>query len=168
MANPTYLANRLHRAFIVKLNVGRVHTDVPFWTQRVRLWLWSRVIVLGLHLGFRVCVVGMAGSGKSLLLNAVTPGKVIDKEWDIFKGPPDYPRRWRQGDPLPAFSVHAVPEGFFSIDEPGMADQHSYQSLIDTLADGRRPYIVATQDVDRLSSLTLGQRWRRVLLVRLS
>lgn len=57
--------------------------------------------------GWVVIVVGRTGSGKTLLLEHATPGRIVDKSYLLMY------RAERE-----AFAMSDVPRGLFSIDEP--------------------------------------------------
>jgi ABC-type phosphate/phosphonate transport system ATPase subunit len=116
-----------------------------------------------LRFGYLVFVIGRSGTGKSVLLNYVTPGKVIDKLNELI----------RQNHVVERSTIGTgdIPKGLFSIDEPQNIESESFKATIECLAVEHRHFMIASQQERVLNELfnnvRLWKSWRRVFVVYL-
>jgi hypothetical protein len=125
-------------------------------TMRVHVWLIAAFIRVLMMFGYVVVLVGRCRSGKTLILERATPGKIICKLNERM-----------QTGVAPTLSAAEIPSGHFSIDE---AAQLEPTSLLKVIADlSERPFAISMQHPNDLLNYglekvgALGSR-RRVIL----
>jgi len=108
-------------------------------------------------LGFVVVIVGSSRSGKSLILERTTPGKVVCKLHELLNS---------ATGKRPTLNVAELPNGVFSIDELSVYDTQSLKELISNL-DGRTFALSAQSKSDIEPGLAKLLEKRRRLIVTL-
>ncbi|HGP2725921.1 TPA: hypothetical protein ACLGO4_004745 [Salmonella enterica] len=119
-----------------------------------RAKFWGAVIRLFMQAGYTVCLTGYPRTGKSYLLNKLTPGQVIDARPQLIAN------KWKA--PVP-FSIHSVKPGLVGLDET------SYFSL-ETLRDNagnllRRKVIYTAQRIGSAVDIAVSLRCRKLLII---
>lgn len=102
----------------------------------IRLWCWVMFLRLALLAGHPVVLIGACRTGKTLLLNKLTPGKIIDKREEAMHG--------MYGMHL-TISNADVPAGIYSLDECQLIEPLSISQLIVDMATSRRTFCLAAQ-----------------------
>lgn len=96
--------------------------------------------------GFVVVIIGRARSGKTLILDRTTPGKVICKLRDILNSPIAM---------QPTLSSSEMPNGYFSIDEVALYEPNSLKNTIQNLS--KRTFALSLQTETDLKKFGLDQ-----------
>lgn len=124
--------------------------------MRIHGWAIAAFVRCLMLLGYVVVLVGRCRSGKSLILERATPGKILDKMEELI----------HTGIP-PTLSTAELPSGQFSIDE---AAQFEPSSLLGVIASLRgRAFAISMQNPRDLAKLGLNEAQalggrRRVIL----
>jgi hypothetical protein len=128
-----------------RTTVDRMDAHLKFggyWPRSVpilanaRAWAVALMLRLPMWCGRVVVVVGPCRSGKSVLLERATPGKVITQTVETLQ---PHPR---------SFDLFEIPNSAFSIDEPMMFERRSLLSGLEALRG--RGFALAIQNVDHL------------------
>lgn len=108
--------------------------------------------------GFVIVIIGRARTGKTLILNRITPGKVVCKLDQLINSPVAV---------RPTLSVSELPKGIFSIDEMALYEPSSLKKTISNLAD--RSFALSIQHPSDILELGLDEILanRRRLIVTL-
>lgn len=117
-----------------RMPVFRLDTKQFTSPTNPRLWYWKVVLRFALLTGHPVVLIGACRTGKTLLLNKLTPGKVIDKVADSRRG----------GGECPLVKTE-MPDGIYSIDECQVIEGQSILQLMSIMAAQKRSFCLSTQ-----------------------
>lgn len=142
-----HLGRRPNQPFVLSVGQG-------FWPRRwravalARSWLIARFVRAALNRNRVILLIGETGSGKTLLLERATPGRIIDHSQSVLnagiKG---------------AVNVAEIPHGPFSIDETMC---HDAASVLRALEVSRgRGFALSLQDVQHIKLMGLSQELSR-------
>lgn len=144
--------NDRQAASVFRLNTKRFNSP-----SSLRLWCWGMVLRFALLAGHPVVLIGACRTGKTLLLNKLTPGKIIDKREDAMRG--EYL----------AITEADVPDGIYSLDECQLIKPASISKLVSAMAAQKRNFCLAAQryrDVkEAVDAYRSAENAKRVLLV---
>lgn len=121
------------------------------------MFAYAKLLALAVRIlmkmGFVVLIIGHTRSGKSLILESATPGKVICK--------------LNQASSKAKITVDELPSGNFSIDEVSIYDQNQLAEVIESVSN--RTFAISLQNESDLKEYALTSRLknRRKLVLRL-
>lgn len=121
------------------------------------LW-WGMVLRIALLAGYPVVLIGACRTGKTLLLDKLTPGKIIDKRKEAMSG-----------QRAIVVASDEVPNRRFSVDECQLIESASICALASDMAKQKRAFCLAAQRYDSvkdaINTYRASEHAKRVVLV---